>query len=186
MGFLMKNFLINSISFLVVFLMSCASPQNNDLPPLTTVDQVDLNRYAGLWYEVAKIPNSFQDQCAYGTTAEYKIQKDGSIQVINKCYDENGEPDIADGVANIVDKKTNSKLEVSFVSFLGIRPFWGDYWIIGLDENYEWAVIGTPGRKYGWILSRTPTLPNETMQEIFDILKSQNYDPASFEISMHK
>ena len=182
----MKNFLIYSISFLIVFLMSCASPQNKDLPPLTTVDQVDLNRYIGLWYEVAKIPNSFQDQCAYGTTAEYKIDEDGAFSVINRCYDEDGEPDIADGVAKVVDKKTNSKLEVSFVSFLGIRPFWGDYWIIGLDENYQWAVIGTPGRKYGWVFSRTPSLPNETMQKIFDILKSQNYDPESFEISMHK
>jgi apolipoprotein D and lipocalin family protein len=175
------------VTIFIVSLLSMNNfSQDKELPGLKTVKQVDLKKYAGLWYEIAKIPNSFQDQCAYGTTAEYKIQKDGSIRLINKCYDENGEPDIADGVANIVDKKTNSKLEVSFVSFLGIRPFWGDYWIIGLDENYEWAVIGTPGRKYGWILSRTPTLPNETMQEIFDILKSQNYDPASFEISMHK
>jgi apolipoprotein D and lipocalin family protein len=182
----MNNYLVSLISFSIIFLMSCASSQNKDLPPLKTVEQVDLDKYIGVWYEVAKIPNSFQDQCAYGTTAEYKIQKDSSIQVINKCYDENGEPDIADGVANVVDKKTNSKLEVSFVSFLGIRPFWGDYWIIGLDENYQWAVVGTPGRKYGWVLSRTPSIPDETMQEIFDILKSQNYDPASFEISMHK
>ncbi len=137
----MNNYLVATLGISILFLISCASSQNNDLPPLTTLEQVDLNKYAGLWYEVAKIPNSFQDQCAYGTTAEYKIQKDGSIQVINKCYDENGEPDIADGVANVVDKKTNAKLEVSFVSFLGIRPFWGDYWIIGLDKNYQWAAI---------------------------------------------
>jgi apolipoprotein D and lipocalin family protein len=182
----MKVFFISTISLITIFLVSCASPQNNDLPPLTTVDQVDLNRYAGLWFEVAKIPNSFQDQCAYGTTAEYKIDNDGDIIVINSCYDEDGKIDIADGVANVVDKKTNSKLEVSFVSFLGIRPFWGDYWIIGLDEDYEWAVIGTPGRKYGWILSRTPSLPDETMQVIFGILKSQYYNPDNFEISVHK
>jgi len=167
----------------VLLLVSCASSQDKDLPPLTTVEQVDLNKYVGLWYEIAKISNSFQDQCAYGTTAEYELLKDGSIKVINKCYDENGEPDIADGVANVVDKKTNSKLEVSFVSFLGIRPFWGDYWIIGLDENYQWAVVGTPGRKYGWVLSRTPSLPDEIMQEIFSVLKEQNYNPDSFEIS---
>jgi apolipoprotein D and lipocalin family protein len=182
----MKGFFISIISIITIFLVSCDSPQNNDLPPLTTVDQVDLNRYAGFWYEIAKIPNSFQDQCAYGTTAEYKIDKDGDIIVINSCYDEDGKIDIADGVANVVDKKTNSKLEVSFVSFLGIRPFWGDYWIIGLDENYEWAIVGTPGRKYGWILSRTPSLPDETMQVIFGILKSQYYNPDNFEISVHK
>jgi len=182
----MNNYLVTIFGISIMFLISCASSQNKDFPPLTTVKQVDLNKYAGLWYEVAKIPNSFQDQCAYGTTAEYKIQKDGSIQVINKCYDENGEADIADGVANIVDKETNAKLEVSFVSFLGIRPFWGDYWIIGLDENYEWAVIGTPGRKYGWVLSRTPSLPEETMQKIFEILKFQHYNPDNFELSVHK
>lgn len=182
----MNNYLVTIFGISIMFLISCASSQNKDLPTLKTVEQVDLNKYAGLWYEVAKIPNSFQDHCAYGTTAEYKIQKDGSIQVINKCYDENGEPDIADGVANVVDKKTNAKLEVSFVSFLGIRPFWGDYWIIGLDENYQWAVVGTPNRKYGWILGRTPLLSDETMQEIFDILRSQDYDPESFEVSAHK
>ena len=179
----MNNYLVTIVGFSIVFLISCASPQNKDLPPLTTVEQVDINRYVGLWYEIAKIPNSFQDHCAYGTTAEYKIQDDGSIKVINKCYDENGEPDIADGVANIVDKKSNAKLEVSFVSFLGIRPFWGDYWIIGLDENYQWVVVGTPSRKYGWILSRTPSLQEETMQKIFSILKKQNYNPDDFETS---
>ena len=89
-------------------------------------------------------------------------------------------------MAKVVDKNTNAKLEVSFVSFLGIRPFWGDYWIIGLDENYQWAVVGTPSRKYGWILSRTPKLPDDTIEEIFSLLKSQNYNPADFEMSKQK
>jgi apolipoprotein D and lipocalin family protein len=173
-GFIMMIFHLNIFS------------QDKELPQLVTVKQVDLKKYAGLWYEIAKIPNSFQDKCAYGTTAEYKIYKDGSIQVINKCYDDNGEPDVADGVANVVDKKTNAKLEVSFVSFFGIRPFWGDYWIIGLDDNYQWAIVGTPNRKYGWILSRTPSLPDETMQKIFEILKSQHYNPEDFETSIQK
>lgn len=182
----MKEYFISTICLSIVLLSACASPQNKDVPQLVTVKQVDLKKYVGLWYEVAKIPNSFQDQCAYGTTAEYKIQKDGSIQVINKCYDKNGEQDIADGIANVVDQKTNAKLEVSFFSILGIRPFWGDYWIIGLDENYEWAIVGTPTRKYGWILSRTPSLPDNTMEEIFSLLKSQHYNPADFEMSSQK
>ena len=160
--------------------------QNDQQQPPTTVSKVDLNKYSGLWYEIAKIPNSFQDQCAYGTTAEYKINEDGEIEVINKCYDAEGEPDVAEGVAQVVDKKTNAKLEVSFVSFLGIRPFWGDYWIIGLDENYNWAVVGTPNRKYGWILSRTPALPDETMRTIFSILKKNGYNPNDFEMTVHK
>ena len=86
----------------------------------------------------------------------------------------------------LIDKKTNSKLEVSFVSFLGIRPFWGDYWIIGLDEDYTYAVIGHPKRKYGWILSRKPSLPEEKIKQIFELLKSQGYDPERFEMTVHK
>jgi apolipoprotein D and lipocalin family protein len=157
--------------------------QSKDLPKLKTVDQVDLKKYAGLWYEIAKIPNSFQDHCAYGTTAEYKLLEDGRIEVINKCYEKDGEADVADGVAKAVDKKTKAKLEVSFFSILGFRPFWGDYWIIGLDDNYQWAVVGTPNRKYGWILSRTPTLPEDRIQQIFSLLKDQHYNPDDFEMS---
>jgi apolipoprotein D and lipocalin family protein len=178
--------MLNKI-ILILFLLLSLSPalfsQEKSLPELVTVKQVDLKKYVGLWYEIAKIPNSFQDQCAYGTTAEYRIDEDGDIIVINSCYDEEDQIDIAEGLAKVVDKNTNAKLEVSFVSFLGIRPFWGDYWIIGLDDNYEWAVVGTPSRKYGWVLSRTPSLPDSTMENIFELLKSQHYNPADFEMS---
>jgi apolipoprotein D and lipocalin family protein len=171
---------------LLIFLPQTLFPQEKSLPELVTVDKVDLKKYVGLWYEIAKIPNSFQDQCIYGTTAEYKIDEDGDIIVTNSCYDEKDKLDVAEGLAKVVDKNTNAKLEVSFVSFLGIRPFWGDYWIIGLDENYQWAVVGTPSRKYGWVLSRIPSLPDSTMENIFDILKSQHYNPDDFEISEQK
>jgi len=182
----MKTQLKSLISLAMFFVIGCGTAQDKDLPQLVTVDNVDLNKYIGLWYEVAKIPNSFQDQCAYGTTAEYKIDEDGDIIVTNSCFDDENELDVAEGLAKVVDKKTNAKLEVSFVSFLGIRPFWGDYWIIGLDENYQWAIVATPSRKYGWVLSRTPSLPDSTMQTIFEILKSQHYNPADFEISEQK
>ena len=152
--------------------------------PPTTVKYVDLNKYAGLWYEIAKIPNSFQNQCVKETTAKYILNDDGEIAVINSCMDEDGKIDEVKGVARIVDNKTNAKLEVSFVSFLGWRPFWGDYWIIGLDEDYQWAIVGTPNRKYGWVLSRTPQLSKETMEEIFQILKEQGYDPKDFEMDI--
>lgn len=151
--------------------------------PLKTVKYVDLKKYAGTWYEIAKIPNSFQDHCVKGTTAKYQLTEDGEIAVINSCIDKDGKVDDADGVARIVDKKSNAKLEVSFVSFFGWRPFWGDYWIIGLDENYKWAIVGTPNRKYGWILSRTPKLDNETMDQLFQILRDQGYNPKDFEMS---
>ncbi|MFZ1517477.1 MAG: lipocalin family protein [Ignavibacteriaceae bacterium] len=152
--------------------------------PPTTVKYVDLKKYVGLWYEVAKIPNSFQDQCVKNTTAKYTLTKDGEIYVTNSCIDEDGEIDAADGVVRVVDKKTNAKLEVSFVSFFGWRPFWGDYWIIGLDENYQWAIVGTPNRKYGWVLSRIPKLDNPTIEKIFRIIKEQGYDPKKFKFSI--
>ena len=88
-----------------------------------------------------------------------------------------------EGLAKVVDEKTNSKLEVSFVSIFGFHLFWGDYWIIGLDKNYEYAVVGHPERKYGWILSRTPKLSEEKLNEAFDILKETGYDSAKFEMS---
>lgn len=170
---------MKSLLFLIL-LSTILSAQEKSL---TTVKYVDLKKYAGLWYEVAKIPNSFQDQCIKNTTAKYTLNNNGEISVTNSCIDEDGEEDAADGVVRVVDKKSNAKLEVSFVSFFGWRPFWGDYWIIGLDENYKWAIVGTPNRKYGWILSRTKTLDSDTVTLINSILTSQGYNPKKFEFS---
>jgi len=170
----------NILSVIVLASINILAQQN----PPTTVKYVDLNKYTGLWYEIAKIPNSFQDQCVKNTTAKYILKDDGEFAVLNSCIDEDGKIDEADGIARIVDKKTNAKLEVSFVSFFGWRPFWGDYWIIGLDENYQWAIVGTPNRKYGWVLSRTPQLDKSIIDKIFQILKENNYNPSNFELSL--
>lgn len=151
-----------------------------DTPPVVTVDAVDLQRYAGLWHEIARIPNRFQKQCARGATAEYTLREDGRITVVNRCIKTDGSPAEAKGIAKVVDASTNAKLEVSFVSFLGWRPFWGDYWIVGLDENYRWAIVGTPDRKYGWILARDSTLDAGTLEEIDAILERNGYDRESF------
>jgi apolipoprotein D and lipocalin family protein len=148
--------------------------------PVKTVEHVDLQKYIGLWYEIARIPNSFQKQCVKGTTAEYTLLDDGEIKVVNSCITKDGETDKAEGIARVVDKESNAKLEVSFFSILGWRPIWGDYWIIGLDDNYRWAVVGTPSRKYGWILSRTKQLNKETMDKIFGILRVNGYNPKDF------
>ncbi len=184
----MKN--IKSGMILVVFAtltLGSGAPalcaEDDDAPEVTTVAHVDLSRYVGLWYEVAKIPNRFQKQCARGTTAEYTLREDGRITVANRCYEENGDLDEAEGLARIVDPATNAKLEVSFVSFLGWRPFWGDYWVIGLDEEYRWAIVGTPDRKYGWVLARTPTLDDDTLEEVFAIIERNGYDRNAFETS---
>lgn len=176
-----KNY--KMVLVLSILLFTSGNLLSQSSPP-QTVEYVDLEKYAGLWYEVAKIPNSFQDQCISETTARYTIAEDGEILVVNSCVDEDGEIDEAEGVARVVDKKSNAKLEVSFVSFLGWRPFWGDYWIIGLDENYQWAVVGHPERKYGWILSRVKQPDQQTIDRIFQILKEQGYNAADFEMSL--
>ena len=165
--------------------VTMAFSQSDTIPPLpvTTVSTVDLSRYAGLWYEVAKIPNRFQKQCVRGTTAQYALRDDGRISVVNRCVKEDGSTDEASGVAKIVDTASNAKLKVSFVSFLGWRPFWGDYWVIGLDADYRWAIVGTPDRKYGWVLSRTPSLDADAMDAIFAIIERNGYRRTAFEMS---
>jgi apolipoprotein D and lipocalin family protein len=164
------------------FAGACSTNDNGRQPP-TVVPRVDLSRYAGLWYEVARIPNRFQDQCAHSATARYRLLEDGRIRVINRCINRAGEPDEARGVARVVDEDTNAKLEVSFVRFLGWHLFWGDYWIIGLDPDYHYAVIGTPSRRYGWVLSRTPQLPPGARSRIDALLRDQGYNPQRFEAS---
>jgi len=153
---------------------------------LKVVDYVDLNRYLGKWYEIARIPVFFQKECAGGVTAEYALMKDGKISVVNQCCTEEGKVKQAKGRAWVVDKKTNAKLKVSFVPFLGLWLFAGDYWISDLGPQYEYAVIGNPSRSIGWILSRTPTLPDEVMKGIAERLKAQGYDFSRFKMTDQK
>ena len=155
--------------------------ENNKI--VKTVNYVDLSKYAGKWYEIAKIPNRFQKGCVRNTTAEYKLTDDGDINVVNRCIEADGSVNEAEGLAKVVDEKTNSKLKVSFVSIFGIHLFWGDYWIAGLDKNYEYAVVGHPERRYGWILNRTPEMSMEKLKEAFDILRENGYESTNFEMS---
>jgi len=173
--------MIKTIPFLLLMFVFSNYYGQENLPQ--TVKSVELKKYVGLWYEVSKIPNRFQKQCVKGTTAEYVINEDGEIDVLNSCIDEDGELDKAKGLARVVDKNTNAKLEVSFVSIFGYHLFWGDYWILGLGDNYEYAVIGTPSRKYGWILSRTPVLDKEKLDKAYLTFKNSGYDINKFELS---
>jgi apolipoprotein D and lipocalin family protein len=171
------------IRFIVPFILFAGIIKGQKLSELIAVNHVDLQRYTGLWYEVAKIPNSFQKNCNRNTTAEYTLRSDGKISVVNTCLGTDGKKNIVEGVARVVDTYTNAKLEVSFVKILGINLFWGDYWIIGLNDNYEYALVGSPNRKYGWILSRTPKLTPEKIDQINNILKIKGYDPEKFEFT---
>jgi apolipoprotein D and lipocalin family protein len=149
---------------------------------LAPVSRVDLARYAGIWYEIAKIPNRFQKQCARDTLAQYTLRPDGRIDVVNQCIKRNGSVDQARGIAKVVDTATGAKLKVSLVSLLGWRPFWGDYWIVGLDPNYRWAVVGAPNRKFGWILARSKTLDANSLETISAIIERNGYQRGSFQM----
>jgi apolipoprotein D and lipocalin family protein len=166
------KFLNLNVVFMIlcpVFLASCAS---NKMPELKTVEKVDLSRYLGLWYEIARIDQTFQKGCV-ATTAEYSLKDDGRIKVLNKCRKNtiDGKEKSAEGVAWVVDKETNAKLKVSF-----FWPFSGKYWVIDLEPEYKWAVVGDPSREYLWILSRSPEMDDETYEGIMKRLKEQLYD----------
>lgn len=149
-------------------------------PEPVPVGFVDLTRYVGTWYEIARLPNRFQRRCARNTTATYTLRDDGRISVINRCVTTGGEQIDATGVARIVDTTSNAMLAVSFLKIFGWHLFWGDYWIIGLDADYQFAVVGTPSRKYGWILSRNQILTPDQHETIDTILRQNGYDPEKF------
>lgn len=147
--------------------------------PLEVVPSIDLHRYVGTWYEVARLPNKFQNDCAGNVTATYELLESGEIKVINRCQKLDGDSSKAEGLARLASEEgPNSKLKVRFApAFLSFLPFvWGNYWIIDLSPDYSYAVIGEPDRKYLWVLSRTPRLEENLFQEILGHVRKQGYD----------
>lgn len=126
-------------------------------PPLPTVETVNLDRYVGTWYEIARLPNGFQKKCVADTRATYR-QEDARIAVLNECRTAGGTFDQAKGIAHAVEGSRNAKLRVSF-----FRPFYGDYWVLALDPDYRWVLVGEPSRKYAWVLAREPGLDAATL-----------------------
>ena len=154
--------------------------------PVTPVEQVDLGRYCGTWYEIARLPNSFQRKCACCTSAEYSLLQDGKIRVVNRCRKADGSPSIAEGIAKKEDPNgSNAKLKVRFApSWLGWIPFvWGTYWIIDLAPDYSYAVVGEPSRKYLWILSRAKKIEQMEYDKIISRLKGMGYDTGKLILS---
>ncbi|MCW5960994.1 MAG: lipocalin family protein [Pyrinomonadaceae bacterium] len=165
------------IVFLSTFAIAAIAQDKKDLK---TVTNVDINKYSGKWFEIARYPNKFQKKCVGNVSANYTIKKNDTLEVINECLEKDGEVDRAKGKARIVDKTSNAKLEVRFApAFLSFIPaVWGDYWIIDLDKDYKWAAIGDPDREYFWVLSREPKLDDATYQAILRRAEVQGFNPA--------
>ena len=136
---------------------------------LEVVPHVELEKYLGKWYEIAHLPAKFQEGCDE-TTATYTLLKDGSISVLNQSI-KDGKIKQAKGKAQVVDKNSNAKLKVTF-----FWPFYGDYWIIKLGNDYDYSVVGTPNRKYLWILSRIPQMDNALLSQIMEFVRSNGFD----------
>lgn len=147
-------------------------------PPVRTVDAVDLDRYLGDWFEIARYPNRFQDKCVGDVRASYAKRPDGRLDVINRCRVADGSLIDARGVARVVDARTRARLKVRFApGWLSFLPFvWGDYWILGLADDYSWAVVGSPDRDYLWILARTPALDERTYAAALDVARANGFD----------
>lgn len=147
--------------------------------PVASVPELDLSRYAGLWYEIAHLPLSFQRRCAGDITARYALRSDGTISVHNACRTHDGNRIEVDGVARPVPGHPG-RLRVRFApDWLAWVPFvWADYWVIALDPDYQWAVVGDPDRDYLWILSREPAMDRTLFEQLRGRAEAMGYDLA--------
>jgi apolipoprotein D and lipocalin family protein len=167
--------------FTMIIISITVRAQDKSKQPLEVVPSVDLARYCGTWYEIARLPNGFQKKCAGDVTATYTLLDDGQIKVVNRCRQEDGELTEAKGRAKRAsDDEPNSKLKVRFApAILSFLPFvWGNYWILELDTAYTYAVVGEPDREYLWILARSPKMDESTIQGILDRMKAKGFDVA--------
>ena len=146
--------------------------------PLVTIAALDVPRYMGTWYEIAKYPNRFQKQCVSDTQAEYLLLADGVVQVINRCRKENGKMEQAIGEARQMGAATSPKLQVRFApAWLSMLPFvWGNYWVIDLDESYQLVAVSEPERDYLWVLSRSASVSPAAYNALLARLKAQGFD----------
>lgn len=153
-------------------------------PPIP-VAQVDLGRYMGRWYEIARFPNWFQKRCVYQSHADYNLLPDAQVQVINRCRQEDGSKTEAFGLARQIGDSSSPKLQVRFApAWLSFIPaVWGDYWIIDLDEAYQLVAVSEPTREYLWVLARTPTIDKKAYEALLARLELQGFDLRRLEVA---
>lgn len=159
----MKNIWLGGMLLFLFTLNACS------MNTLDTVPYVDVQKYMGRWYEIASFPQSFQRGCTC-TTADYSLNDDGTVKVTNRCK-AFGKEKMSVGKAWVTDKTTNAKLKVQF-----FWPFSGKYWIIDLADDYSYAVVGHPNRKYLWILCRKPIMDEAVYNGIIDRIKQKGFD----------
>lgn len=162
--------------FIFTLLLTIALPVSA-ANPVQSVPQLDISRYAGEWHEIAHLPMFFQRKCVGDITARYTLDDDGEIGVRNACRTRGGAIDVAEGTARLV-KGHPGQLQVRFApDVLDWLPLvWADYWVIDLDPNYQWAVVGEPDREYLWILSRTPMMERALLDQIKARAEAMGYD----------
>jgi apolipoprotein D and lipocalin family protein len=158
-----------------------------DPPPLKVVPAVDYKRYEGTWYEIARFPNRFQRTCESDVVATYTLREDGRLTVQNRCRRADGSAVEASGVARPVAGQPPSVLEVRFApAFLSFLPaVWGDYQILALGADYEYALIGEPAREYLWVLSRSPTLDAGRYDALVAEAKAQGFEVSKLVRTRH-
>ncbi len=149
------------------------------------VEKLDMDKYLGTWVEIASIPQFFQRKCVRDTKATYSAAENSLIKVENVCTRDDGAREKAEGRARRVDAESAAKLEVTFLELFGEYRFWvsGGYWVIALDANYQWAVVGHPSRRFGWVLARERRLSPVALAEIIGRIKSQGYDACEFVVT---
>ena len=157
-------------------------------PPLRVVKSIDLRRYAGKWFEVARLPNNVQSRCASDVVAHYSPRPDGGLNVVNQCRKADGAINQSRGIARRAgDRKNSATLQIRFAPaiFSFMPNVWGDYWIIGLGPDYTWAVVGVPNRRYLWILSRTPAMTGNAYEQAIEIAKGNGFDTTALIRTKH-
>ncbi|HRA80029.1 MAG TPA: lipocalin family protein [Thauera sp.] len=150
---------------------------------LQAIAALDVPRYMGTWYEIAKYPNWFQKKCVSDTRAEYSLQPDGRVQVINRCREDNGEMSQAFGIARQIGAADSPRLEVRFApAWLSFLPMvWGDYWVIDLDPDYQLVAVSEPEREYLWVLSRTRKVDAKAYEALLNRLAARGFDLGKLE-----
>ncbi len=175
-----------AVAVLATAALAAAQPARPAGPP-ATVAKVDLDRYAGKWFEIARFPNRFQKKCTGEVTAQYVRRTDGRIDVINRCRLADGTMDEAQGIARVATEDgSNAKLKVRFApAWLSFLPVWGDYWVLELADDYSYAVVGDSGRDYLWVLARTPQLSDGVYEDLKARVAAKGFDASRLQKTPH-